>query len=74
MKYETRITSYTVAPAGEPTYSEQATQVNLVDESGGEFIEVCQSGRSDLGKIAINPDEWPELRKAIDSLIKQCRE
>ena len=74
MKYETRITSYIVAPVDEPTYSEQATIVSIVDESGGEFVEVCQSGRSDLGKIAICPDEWPELRKAIDSLIKQCRE
>lgn len=72
--YETRTTSMTVAPKGEPLFSEQATAVTIVDESGGEFVEVCQSGRSDLGKIAINPEEWPALREAIQVMIENCRE
>lgn len=74
MIYTTRTTSLTVLPEGQPIYSEQATSVNIVDEAGGEFVEVCQSGRSDLGKIAINPEEWPTLRAAIDTMIEQCRE
>ena len=74
IEYETRTTSLTVAPVGAPVYSEQATEVNIVDEAGGEYVEVCQSGRDGLGKIAIGPDEWPALRSAIDAMMAQCRE
>jgi hypothetical protein len=72
-EYDTRVTAITVAPQGQPIYSEQATQVNIVDETGGEFVEVCQSGRTDLGKIAIMPEEWPALRDAVNKLINGCR-
>ena len=71
--YESRTTSMTVAPKDEPIFSEQATMVTIVDDATGEYVEVCQSGREDLSKIAINPEEWPALRKAINSLILQCR-
>lgn len=74
MTYINRITSLTVLPVDEPLFSEMATTVTIVDEAGGEFVEVSQSGRADLGKIAINPEEWPELRGAISTLISQCRE
>ena len=73
-EYETRTTSMTIVPKGEPLFSEQATVVSIVDESGGEFVEVRQSGRADLGKIAINPKEWPALRDAISLMIENCRE
>lgn len=73
-QYECRVTQWTVVPIGEPTFSEMATVVSIDDESGGEFVVVKQSGRVDLSKIAINPDEWPALRKAIDTAIKQCRQ
>lgn len=74
MTYEIRTTSMTVKPKDEPIFSEQATMVEIVDEASGEYVEVSQSGRIDFGKIAINPEEWPALRKAINSLILQCRE
>jgi len=73
MTYESRIISMSVGPHDQPTYSEQATTITIVDESGGEFVEVSQSGRADLGKIAINPEEWPMLRDAIEKLIGMCR-
>ena len=73
-EYETRTTSMTIVPKGEPLFSEQATQVTTVDEAGGEFVEVCQSGSIGLGKIAINPEEWPALRDAISLMIENCRE
>ncbi len=72
MKYTTKITSVTVVPEGEPIYSEMATQITMTDEAAGEFVEVVQSGRTDVGKICINPEEWPAIRDAIDSMIKQC--
>lgn len=71
--YITRTTQVAVLPEDQPVFSEMATTVTIVDEAGGEFVEVVQSGRIDLGKIAINPNEWPALREAIDMMIAQCR-
>lgn len=73
MKYETRLLTLVVLPVGDPTYSEMATRVEIVDEAAGEYVLVSQSGR-DLGKIAINKEEWPALRTAIDRMVKACRE
>jgi hypothetical protein len=73
MTYGVRVIALSVGPQDEPIFSEQATTITLVDESAGEFVEVSQHGRSDLGKIAINPEEWPELRRAINRMIALCR-
>lgn len=71
-EYETRIITTLVAPKGQPMFSELATKVSIDDEAAGEFVVVEQHGR-DLGKIAINPNEWPELRQAINDMIERCR-
>jgi len=73
-EYETRTLSVIVVAKGEPIFSEMATRVEIVDEAGGEYVEVSQHGRPDLGKISINPEEWPMLRDAIDSMVAQCRD
>lgn len=73
MNYETRIIKITVVPKGEHMYSDRATDITIVDEAGGEFIEVEQH-LDGYGKIAINPEEWPVLREAIDKMSKECRE
>jgi hypothetical protein len=73
MNYETRTTQVTVVPVKEPLFSDMATDIRIVDEAAGEYVEVCQSGRVDLGKIAIDPIEWPVLREAIDQMIAGCR-
>jgi hypothetical protein len=73
MKYETRTTSVTVCPVSEPAYSTMATKIEIADEAAGEFVEVSQSSRSDISKISINPEEWPELREAINRMIQECR-
>jgi len=71
--YEIRATKLVVAPKGEEVYSEMCTFVELTDEAAGEFVMVSQSGRTDLGKIAISPEEWPALKDAINRMILQCR-
>ena len=71
--YETRTIAMAVSPKGQPIYSEMTTEVRIVDESGGESVEVEQEGRADVGKIMINPEEWPALRGAIDRMIADCR-
>ena len=64
-KYITRTTQLTVLPKCDPTYSERATTITIIDEAAGEYVEVSQSGRDDGGKICIDPEEWPSLRGAI---------
>jgi hypothetical protein len=51
----------------------ECTDIEIVDEGGGEYVEVSQSADGH-GKISINPEEWPMMRKAIDDAIKQCRD
>lgn len=72
-KLEARVLCVAVVPVGEPIYSERLTLVTICDDTEGEYVEVSQAGRADLGKIAIDPDEWPALRDAIESRIKECR-
>lgn len=72
-QYITRTTQITVMPKDEATYSELSTTVTIEDEASGEFVTVEQHGRTDLGKIAINPEEWPMLRAAINRMVKECR-
>lgn len=61
-----------IGPVGEPSYSEMCTEVFIESGGGGEFVIVEQHGAIDLGKIAINPDEWPALRDAINQMIGEC--
>ena len=68
-----RTTQLTIAPEGEPIFSERAFTVTIDDEAGGEFVLV----RSNVevlptGTISIDPSEWPALREAIDRLIGEC--
>lgn len=72
--YETRIISVVVAPKDETNFSEMATIISIEDDAGGEYVTVSQVGRIDLGKIAINPEEWPTLRSAIDDMIVKCKD
>lgn len=67
--YEQRITSITVAPAGDGTYSDDATRIDLIDEGAGEFVSVEQ----DSGSVRIDPEEWPAIREAIDRMIAEAR-
>lgn len=73
MPYETRTMSLLVGPEGDPSYSEMATTISIAQEGNGEFVEVEQHGGPGVGKIAINPDEWPALRDAIERMIRDCR-
>lgn len=71
---EARVLSVVVAPEGEAIFSESATVVRIDDEGGGEYVVVSQESVPGRGNIAINPEEWPALRDAIDRMVKECRE
>lgn len=69
-KYETRPIKWIHSPGGETLFSERAIIIEIVDESGGEFVTF----KSHEGVLRIDADEWPTLWAAIDHAIKQCRE
>lgn len=72
MKMKTRQTKWTIYPEGDENklYSEHATYIEIVDEAGGEFVEVTQSGKT----VQISPEEWPEIWNTIGTAIKQIIE
>lgn len=74
MSYETRTTKITVLLKGEPIFNKGSTEIEIVDEASGEFLEVSQCDDFYDGKIKIDTHEWPTLRAAINKMIKECRE
>lgn len=74
IEYETRTVAIMVMPKDEAVYGERATTIRVEDNAAGEFVEVEQHGADGLGKVQINPEEWPALRAAIDRMILECRE
>jgi len=72
MTYHIQTNALVVKPIDEPLSSEQSSIVRIDDDGAGLFVVVEQHGRIDLSKIAIDVDEWPTLRRAIDQMIKLC--
>lgn len=69
-----RITQITIAPEGEPIFSERAFVVQIEDDAGGEFLSVqCHDDQCTGGQIRLDPAEWPALREAINRMAKECR-
>ena len=73
MIYETRTTKVTIVPKGQPIFNQEATEVEIVDEAAGEYVEVRQCSDQYDGKIGITVEEWPTIRKAIDDMLGRCR-
>jgi len=68
-QYECRATQFTVARKGDQIYSESATRIDIDDEGAGEFIALVRDGM----RITIDPEEWPVIRDAIDTLAGSLR-
>ena len=74
MTYETRTLKIAVCVKGEPIFHEGTTEIEIVDECGGEFLKITQSmDNAEPGVIKIDPHEWPMLKAAIDRMMKECR-
>jgi len=67
-----RTTQLTVAPEGEPIFSERAYTVTIDDQSAGEYV-VVESLDDQGGKITIDKADWVALRDAIEAMVKECR-
>ena len=51
--------------------SEQATEIEIIDEGAGEFVTLYQDASAKNGLVAITMDEWPTLRDAIDAAFSE---
>jgi len=72
MEFITRTTRLSVLPKGAPIFSERCTNISIVDEAAGEFLEIEQQSCSLYTKkqtITIEATEWPALKGAIDNLL-----
>ena len=69
MNYETRTTKMIVGVKGQQIFDDSVTEIEIVDEAAGEFLEVSQEG----GKLRFDPEEWPHVRDAIEKMFKMCR-
>ena len=67
-----RTTQLTVAPEGEPIFSESAYTVTIDDEAAGEFVVVHELDE-DGGRVKLDPQNWPVLRDAIDRMVAECQ-
>jgi len=69
-EFKTRITKVTVTP-GE-LFHERGFEVEIVDESGGEFIQVRSNDTG--GCLRFDVEEWPALCVAIDDMVRGIKE
>jgi hypothetical protein len=62
----------TVLPEGEPIFSQLATEISIVDEAAGPFIEMRQFPDDGEEKyIRFDIDEWSYIAKAVGKLIQE---
>jgi len=69
MNYETRTTKMIVGVKNQQIFDDSVTEIEIVDEAAGEFLEVSQEG----GKLRFDPEEWPHVRDAVEKMFKLCR-
>jgi hypothetical protein len=72
MIYINRAIKWTVVREKETLLDALATDIEIVCEGAGEFVEVKQPPE-EFGKVQIAPEEWPAIREAIDCAVKLCR-
>lgn len=56
-----RITQWAIADPKVPLYDASVTKVQIVDEGGGEFIELLQEHDEGTGSVRLNPEEALKL-------------
>ena len=69
---KSRVTQIIVLPEDEPIFSERGYTITIKDEAAGEYIEI--EDHQEESKVAINPEEWPAIRAAINKMVKKCRD
>lgn len=72
VNYITRTIKWAIMPKNEPIFSDRTTEIEIEDEGGGEFVVISQH-QEGYGKIALDSEEWPSIRAAIDLAVEACR-
>ena len=68
-KLQTRTTRIHLTP--DTIFHERAFSIEIDDEGGGEFLVIRSA--CEPGALAIDVDEWPALRDAIDLMAQNVR-
>jgi hypothetical protein len=58
-----------VVVKGEQIFDDSVTEIEIVDDAAGEFLEVSQEG----GKLRFDAEEWPHVRDTVEKMFKLCR-
>lgn len=72
MKTIIRTTELIVLPEKESIFCERGIRVSIDDDGAGSFI-VLKSQMDAGGEVKIDDDEWPALRDAIESMVKEIK-
>lgn len=70
--YRTRIMEVAVIPAGADTGDERVTRIRVADDGAGEFIEIVQRINGAEYVVAVDLEEWPTVRRAVDRMVREC--
>ena len=77
MSYKQRTTQITIAPKGQPIYSERAWTIGIDSEGGGEFVKITSLTMhmgAKKAEVQIDSEEWPALRDGIEYMLEQCKD
>lgn len=72
-KYILRPTRIHVLPEGEPLFSEHATVIEIVDETGGDFVQIRQmpdAGQDNVLRIN-SENEWNAVAAAVADMFSE---
>jgi hypothetical protein len=67
--YSTHTLALIVKPQSEPIFSEMATIIRIEDEAAGPYVVIEQAHRTEPGKVAVDADDWPHIRDAVDHML-----
>lgn len=70
MTHHTLVNSLVILPKGDSLFSERAIIVGMEDDAGGPYVVVKQ----ERGEIALDPEEWPLVREAIERMLRSCEQ
>lgn len=71
-----RVTRLSVLPPGEPIFSERCTNISIVDEASGEYLEIEQQLDCPEVKeqtLFLSPEDWPVLKSAIEQMLEEIQ-
>ncbi len=64
-----RVTQITVLPSHNKIYDLGVYSITIDDEGGGEYLVLEEQQDGGSGKVKIDPEQWPELRDAIERIL-----